>query len=599
MFSGQMKTGGDILSETSGTPCPVISGKTPDKYVPNAHDIRIIAGEATLVITDDKSIGGLWAGIDNYDMCSGSEQECFEAMRSMISENIEEACETLIFNLGNNLYLLNIADCQNRGAYDEDGLFYMHLCEDKIGVFYPIIKTFIEKHSGRKAFGVTICFGGGTSIGLCYLVYRLKEDGFSYYVIGTTLPFAKKKENSWSERRGMSIDCFERFDCTPYIDKSKSIKKFFEEDIEIIFDAMKVKVIAMLSSSNEKEVGNVIPPEDAPTDKLDDLLLKDDLPYVKAPKYLKRLHYGQCRTFADIIKTLNTNHKYSTFEEILQDFGTVIENFRKRKGCDDVALLLITDTIKQHQAELFDEGHFDFDKFLMLLEEHFKDGQGTGIDTIYTKRTLCKLLLLSKTLNDICQYTDINSLQNDLEGIATYKYNISCGEMYMSDPYPVIGNWPINWFLSGLRNQWEQIISNGVLDNDLMEKRMFTDHENKLLVNGIEDVLKEDFQDQGPCHPEVFYPIVDGTAPVYVKDERSRTYLTACGEGKGPRSGHESYEMYLVKHVLSREVSIGNYDYANGVYIPKDHRKPIFADYYGRLRFANQEEKEFYISKQK
>lgn len=598
MFSNKEGTASVSLNGAADNSTSVISEIDPDRYFPNAHDIRIIAGDATLVITNDKRIGGLWTGVTNYDPCSGSEQECFDAMRSLISENYEEACESLTFKLDGNLYLLNISDCQNRGAYDEDGLFYLHLCEDKIGVFYPIIKDFIEKHSGGKYFGVTICFGGGTSIGLCRLVYKLKEDGFLYYVLGTTLPFPKKKEESNSERRGKSIDNFEYFDCTPYIDQSKSLKKFFEEDIEVIFCAMKAKVKEVLSSYKESMDKDVTAPEEDKTEKIDGLTHKASLPYVKAPKSLKRLHYGQCRTFADIIKTLNTNHKYSKFDEMLKDFGTIIEDFRSRRGCDDVALSLVTDTMKQHQTELFDGECFDFDKFLMLLEGHFKDGQETIIDTIYTKRTLCKLLILTKTLNDVCRYNDINSLKDDLESIATYKYNLSCGELYMSDPYPVIGNWPINWFLSGLRKQWEQVTTDGMLDNDLLEKRMFTDHEDKLLSKGIEDVLKEDFEDQGPCHPEVFYPIAEGTAPVYVRDERSRTYLTACGEGKGPRSGHELYEMHLVNHILTREVSMGKYEYTNGVYIPQDHSKPVFADYYGRLRFANQEEKELFIRNQ-
>lgn len=35
--------------------------------------------------------------------------------------------------------------------------------------------------------------------------------------------------------------------------------------------------------------------------------------------------------------------------------------------------------------------------------------------------------------------------------------------------------------------------------------------------------------------------------------------MIACGEGKGPRSGHESYEMELVKPILEREVKQGKY----------------------------------------
>ena len=278
MFSSQEETANAFKNETIDNSSSIISPKTPDKYIASANDIRIIAGDATLVITDDKRIGGLWVGVSNYDPCSGTEQECFEAMRNLISDNFEEACETLMFKLNENLYLINIADSHNRSKYDEDELFYLHLCEDKIGVFYPIIKNFIDKHSGGKYFGVTICFGSGTSIGLCNLVNRLKKDGYYYYVLGTTLPFLNRKKESWSERHGKNIDNFEWFDCIPYIDKSKSLKKFYEEDIEVIFDAMKAKVTDMLSSYLESEKKHDTINKENETDKPDELTHEAKLP---------------------------------------------------------------------------------------------------------------------------------------------------------------------------------------------------------------------------------------------------------------------------------------------------------------------------------
>lgn len=113
-------------------------------YVPNPNDIRIVAGDDVLIITDDKQIGGLWAGVDNYDPCSGSEQECFSVMRKLINENIDEACDSLIFKLKEHLYLVNLADCHNRSAFSETSLFYLHLCEDKIDVFYPHNQSFCQ-----------------------------------------------------------------------------------------------------------------------------------------------------------------------------------------------------------------------------------------------------------------------------------------------------------------------------------------------------------------------------------------------------------------------------------------------------------------------
>ena len=50
----------------------------------------------------------------------------------------------------------------------------------------------------------------------------------------------------------------------------------------------------------------------------------------------------------------------------------------------------------------------------------------------------------------------------------------------------------------------------------------------------------------------MFYPKARGTAPVYVKDETSRKYLIACGEGNGPGCGHEAYEMERVRPIFER-----------------------------------------------
>ena len=82
-----------------------------------------------------------------------------------------------------------------------------------------------------------------------------------------------------------------------------------------------------------------------------------------------------------------------------------------------------------------------------------------------------------------------------------------------------------------------------------------------------------------------------------MKDDFSRRYIKACGEGKGPRSGHELYEMQLVKTVLMREMSKGNYEIlGERYYIPLGTvKKPVFIEYYGRVHFASLAEKRKFI----
>ena len=317
-----------------------------------------------------------------------------------------------------------------------------------------------------------------------------------------------------------------------------------------------------------------------------------------APQSYKMMMYGQCRTFADIVKTLNEQKHYHSFEELIADFGEVIEQYQQRRTVSQDSLDVIEQVLYSNKNVLFEDNRFHLGRFLEKLEMAFDDKDKSEIDKIFVNRQRTKLLILLKTLNDICHYTDVEDLRYHLLSIATGRWN--CGDnSYMNDPLPKIGNWPINWFLSGLQKQWNHVTVNGELDNQLLERVMFAEHAEKVKKSGLEQVIANDFTDDGPCHPEVFYPNNPGTAPVYVKDEFSRRYIKACGEGKGPRSGHELYEMELVKSVLRQEVSKGHYELlGERYYIPVGTiNKPVFIEQYGRVHFASLDEKRRYIDK--
>ena len=314
-------------------------------------------------------------------------------------------------------------------------------------------------------------------------------------------------------------------------------------------------------------------------------------------KPYKIMMYGQCRTFADLIKALNDQNHYHSFEELFPDFSAVIEKYQRRGAVSKDSLEIMEHVLQDNRQTLFEGNCFHLERFLELLEATFDDNKKTEFDKIIAHRQRTKLLILLKTLNDICQYTDVEDLRYHLHSIAMGRWN--CGDnRYMNDPLSEIGNYPINLFLNGLREQWKNITVDGILDNQLLEQVMFTDHAERLKTMGIDQVIASDFIDDGPCHPEVFYPKNPGTAPVYVKDTFSRQYIKACGDGKGPRSGHEDYEMGLVWKILSQELNKGNYELlGEEYYIPVGTvNKPIFIADYGRVHFASLEEKLKFIS---
>ena len=385
----------------------------------------------------------------------------------------------------------------------------------------------------------------------------------------------------------------------PYIDQFLSFAKehtelfFFVTRIGCGIAGFKDNDIAPLFK-NALEIENICLPK-----SFVDILLSMDPnnDIAQAPQHFKLMLYGQCRTFADIVKTLNNQKQYHSFEELLQDFGNVIEKYGERGCLNNDSLNLMETILLDNKDELFDCHGFHFGKFNAILERTLNDSGKSAIDIIFSNRQRAKLLILMKTLNDICQYTDVESLRYDLLSIATGRFN--CGDnSYMNDPLPTIGNYPINWFLMGLRQQWDNVTTNGVLDNQRLENVMFTNHSKKVEEIGINAVIANDFIDDGPCHPEVFYPKEPGTAPVYVKDEWSRKFIKACGEGKGPRRGHELYEFQLVKNILLREVGKGNYEKLGNHFIPTDSiRKPVFIDHYGRIHFSSLNEKRIFIDK--
>ena len=293
---------------------------------------------------------------------------------------------------------------------------------------------------------------------------------------------------------------------------------------------------------------------------------------------------------------LNEQKHYHSFEELFPDFGAIIEQYQHRGAVNQDSLDVMERVLYNNKNELFEGNRFHMGRIVEKLEAAFDDKEKSEIDIIFANRQRTKLLILLKTLNDICHYTDVEDLRYDLLSLATGRFN--CGDnSYMNDPLPRIGNYPINWFLSGLQKQWDNVTVNGTLDNQLLEQIMFSEHAKRVKDMGIDQVIAYDFTVDSACHPEVFLPKNPGTAPVYVKDDFSRRYIKACGEGKGPRSGHEIYEMQLVKKVLMREVSKGNYEILRErYYIPVGTvKKPVFIEYYGRVHFASLAEKRKFI----
>lgn len=298
---------------------------------------------------------------------------------------------------------------------------------------------------------------------------------------------------------------------------------------------------------------------------------------------------GQVRTLADVAMTLNDQHHYSDMQSFIRDFDNVIKAYRERGTVSYEIYKMVEELIRNNEATLFtNSGYLDFDKLIDMVDHLSASDESNPLEVIYSRREKTKMLRLAALLNDMMHYTAASDLMNDLSSIAYGRFN--CGDnRFMNDPF----RYPLAFFKQGLELLWEEIQDNGYMSNALLEKKMFTEHEESVEEYGLKKVIRNDFEPEGPDHPEVYLPKRIGTAPVYLLDENfvdhcsGRPMLVkSCGDGKGPYAHRTLYEMELIEGIIRGECSKGNYEEIGEYYVPVgDDSKPIFKKGHGKMEF--------------
>lgn len=301
--------------------------------------------------------------------------------------------------------------------------------------------------------------------------------------------------------------------------------------------------------------------------------------------------YGITRTFADIILGLNEEKKYTSPDQALSDLSSYLQRFREQG--DDIAFLSvrILQCILHDEPELFAAGHLNVSRLRELV---FEDKNFlSAYDKAYDSYCREKLINLVAYLNEFRRYFKPEELRRDLfENTDVLKFS-ACAPIHGFYYFVMSGatgmNYPVQFFVRAIRNLWSEITTDGILDADKMRRLMFGNHDESLMKLGLEATIQRDYIEDSPCHPEVFVPKVMGTAPIYVKDDKTGRFMRSCGEGKGPNSIPDWLEFQIAKQILENDKSykhIGNY------YIPKyDNTLPVYGEYSGRLVFRTQAEK--------
>ncbi len=265
----------------------------------------------------------------------------------------------------------------------------------------------------------------------------------------------------------------------------------------------------------------------------------DYLGNLNVPNSYKNQEYGQVRTLADIVKVLNDKNHYTDLTALMTDFENVLNKYIERGTINANTYELFVSELK-NDKDVNKGKRFDINSYLSELMSN-RNNLEVKLEDIYYQRSISKLIRIIKFFNTRRHYKSSEEIIADIS-------------ILMNEPYQILNDsyhYPLYFFKRGLENIWNEISKDGVLDNDLLDKIMFEQHEEKVNQFGLNQVLKMDFQDDGPCHPEVYFPNKLGTAPVYVQDNHcgQSSYIKSCGEGKGPNRDPYYYELRLLEIV--------------------------------------------------
>lgn len=260
---------------------------------------------------------------------------------------------------------------------------------------------------------------------------------------------------------------------------------------------------------------------------------------LNVPNSYKNQEYGQVRTLADIVKVLNDKNHYSDLETLMTDFENVLKKYIERGTINSDTYELFVSVFRSDKFAIKDR-RLDINSYLIELLANRKIIEDK-LENIYYQRSISKLIRIIEFFNTRRQYKSSEEILADISILMDKSYQI------LNDSY----HYPLYFFKRGLENIWNEITKDGVLDNDLLDNIMFEQHEEKVNQYGLNQVIKMDFQDDGPCHPEVYFPNKLGTAPVYVQNNHcgQSSYIKSCGEGKGPNRDSYYYEKRLFEIV--------------------------------------------------
>lgn len=434
----------------------------------------------------------------------------------------------------------------------------------------PIISRFVSEHSYNQKVGLLNLPGSGTSIGLAHLSNKLKADGFNCFIEGNR-SFFQGTEPGYDPSL---FKDYEEFDATNLQETLKDL--MMDYDVHVLLQAMVDRVKDRISQPG---ISNV--------------------PTFPCPEYKKLSEYGYIRTIADIIKVLNDQNHYTDPNALVGDLQKTLAPYRERGTVSQSAIAVVDWLIHREWRTLFRGNELDINEFARVIDDIPSEGN-SPIDEVFSVRQKAKILYAVELANKICRYTNGSDLADDLHSLF---YDNSTWFKKLDDVHPHM-DYGIRFFLDNLSDAWAYItredgLSVVTLDNDLLEKYLFTDHEKKILEIGLVQTIEEDYEVVIGCHSTRLLPKKPGAGPVYVL-AGDGNYIKACHPSSDTLIQQKMYEHSFVCTLLGcmvrrdeyKKIEVGRGYY----YIPlRDYSRPVFEDYCGagimEMIFETDEEK--------
>lgn len=433
-----------------------------------------------------------------------------------------------------------------------------------------------------KLLIVAVGLGGGTGyIVSKWLVMRAKELNVPVVIVGS-LPFVFEGEMKMTRAKDRVLKLSDKGGIVNVVNPETITQ---EPDVDFFNCFPKLDEIMAEEINKICEVNSNLVSEMNNTVSIDSHYTPDE-------ETTTHVH-GMTRTFADIIIALNKEKRYSSPEEAISDLGSYFDRF-KLQG-DGVAFI----SIRILMNILCDEKMFgDNGLNIEALRQRIFEPRpfGSECDNAYDNYCREKLANLISYLNEFRRYTSPEEIRIDLFNETDVLRFSHCGPIdkfyYFQMGCGSGMNYPVNFFVRALRDLWTEITTEGILDGDKMRTVMFRNLHKTIKSIGLEATIAQNYVDDGPCHPEVFFPKTMGTGPIYVKKDNGQ-FTRSCGEGKGPNNIPDWLEFQVALRLLDKDnryIIIGNY------YVPKDDETlPIYGVYQGKLTFDSFDAKKKFI----